>query len=177
MLKNLFQAMSLRERFLLTLFIWVCLLVWGGSVMRSVKAFRSEFSRTGNELTIQKLLMGERETIEMRLQDQLQRLDPKKTYNSSQLVGKLDSFARKAKLRFDTNTPRTEPGDIFNIHTVRIQVRQAGIGELIDFDNQIKKGAPYLGLERVKLTSNKSDPRLLNAQFVISSFELKENAL
>ncbi len=177
MLKNLFQAMSLRERFLLTVFIWVCLLVWGGSVMGSMKTFRSEFSRTKSELKTQKNLIGERETIEVRLQDQLQRLDPQKTYTSSQLVGKLDSFARNANLRFDTNSPNTKPGDIFNIHTVRIQVRQAGIGDLIEFDNQIKKESPYLGLERVKLTSNKSDPRLLNGQYVISSFELKENAL
>ncbi len=169
--------MSLRERFLLTVFIWVCLLVWGGSVMRAMKDFRTEFYSTGKKLEMQQVLIGNRETIEIGLQNQLQRLDPQKTYNSSQLVGKLDSFGRNANLRFDTNTPNTQEGDIFNIHTVRIRVRQAGIGDLIDFDNQIKNAAPYLGLERVKLTANKSDPRLLNAQFVISSFELKENSL
>ena len=145
--------------------------------MRSAKDFRLNYIMTKKDLTMQANMIGNKESIETRLQEELKRLDPKKTYTSSQLVGKLDSFAREAKLNFDTNSPSTKPGDIFNIHTVRIQVRRAEIGDLINFDKQVKKESPYLGLERVKITAVKSDPRYLNAQFVISSFELKESAL
>ncbi len=169
--------MSLRERFLLTVFIWCCLFVWAGSVIQGGKNFRLQFIKTKNELATQEDMIDNKEAIETRLQDELTRLDPQKTYTSSQLVGKLDSFARGSNLNFDTNSPNTKPGDIFNIHTVRIQVRRAEIGDLINFDKQVKKESPYLGLERVKLTAVKSDPRYLNAQFVVSSFELKESAL
>ena len=57
---------------------------------------------------------------------------------------------------------------------MRVQFNKTGIAALIEFDQKIKGQSPYLGLERVQVDAQKSDPRLLNAQFIISSFELEE---
>jgi len=129
------------------------------------------------QLENQQTWFQSQDDIETRLQTSLERLDPKKTYNDTQLIGKIDTIARGPKLNFDTASAITQEGDIFNIHSVRIVIKKAGLNELIEFDRKIKMESPYLGLERVQIVANKADPRLLDAQFVISSFELKTSTL
>lgn len=177
MLKQLFNAMSLRERVLLTVFIWIGILVWASAIAKNYRTTRIQAAGTSTELNKQSQWFAERDSINLQLQEALDRLDPKKTYSSTRLVGRLDNFARTSGLNFNTNTPQTKEGDIFNVHTVRLAIRNANIGPLIEFDKKIKQESPYIGLQQIKITANKSDPRLLDAQFTVSSFELKEQAL
>lgn len=169
--------MSLRERTLLTLFIWIIIFVWAGSLINDFKAVYSKVQNTGYQLEYQNQIISEKEDIKVRLNQALERLEPEKTYSSSQLVEKLDNLARKAGLNFDINSPSTQEGDIFNAHTVRIQFKKSGIGDLIEFDHKLKEESPYLGLERMRIVANKAEPRLLDAQFLVSSFELKNKSI
>ena len=165
--------MSLRERVLLTVFLWFGVLAWLGSAANSLGTARQNWSQAGAQLDLQEEWFDNREEIETRLKSAQQRLDPQKTYSGARLVGLLDTFARETGANFDINAPVTKSGDIFNIHTVRVRFNKAGIATLIEFDIKIKGQSPYLGLERVQVDAQKSDPRLLNAQFIISSFELE----
>lgn len=165
--------MSLRERVLLTVFIWFSVLTWLGSAANSLGTARQNWSQAGALLDLQEEWLDNRDDIETQLESALQRLDPQKTYSGARLVGLLDNFARETGANFDINAPVTQRGDIFNIHTVRVLFNKTGIAALIEFDQKIKGQSPYLGLERVQVDAQKSDPRLLNAQFIISSFELK----
>jgi hypothetical protein len=169
--------MSVRERTLLTAFLWICIAVWASVIAGNFRETRINHLKTKADLETQDTLFDNRSSIENRLQNALDRLDPSKTYARQQLVGRLDAFARTSNLTVDISNPNTEESDTVNVHTVRIQVRKAGLAELIDFDNQVKSESPYLSLERVRLIPNKSDPRFLNAQFVVSSFELKSQTI
>ena len=172
--RKLFHVLSLRERVLLTVFIWIIVLAWFGSAVNSLGTARQNLRQAGVQLDLQEEWFDTRDDIETRLESALQRLDPQKTYSGARLVGLLDNFARETGANFDINAPVTKSGDIFNIHTVRVQFNKTGIAALIEFDQKIKGQSPYLGLERVQVDAQKSDPRLLNAQFIISSFELEE---
>jgi len=177
MLKKLFEAMSVRERALLSAFLWICIFVWASILLSDFRETRIAHLKTQADLDEQNTLFDNRAAIEGRLRNALNRLDPSKTYGSQQLVGKLDAFARDSSLTVDISNPDTEVSDTVNVHTVRIQARKAELAELIDFDNRIKGESPYLSLERVRLIPNKADPRFINAQFVVSSFELKSQTI
>ncbi len=168
--------MSLRERTLLTVFLWIIAFVWVGSLINDFKILFGNFQKTGYKLKYQAQIIKEKDTIETQLSRALERLDPQKTYSSSRLVEKLDNIARNEGLNFDINSPSTQEGDIFNAHTVRIQFKQGGIEDLIEFDRKIKEESPYLGLERMRIVSNKANPSMLDAQFLVSSFELKNKS-
>ena len=176
-LRNLFNAVSLRERALLAAFLWLCVLVWAASALTDFHDTKGSLAKVSRDLQQQDLWFDKKEQTESELAEVLNRLDATKTYASFQLVGKLDAIARRSKMSFDISSPSTKTGDTFDIHTVRIQFKKAGIAELISFDEEVRRESPYLGFERVQLVANKSDPRLLNAQFVVSSFESKEETL
>ncbi len=169
--------MSLRERALLAAFLWLCIAIWVGTASRSFRETKVAFTKVTTEMETQSLWLEKREETETRLNKALDLVDPRKTYASSQLVGKLDTIARDTNMNFDINSPTTKTGDIFDVHTVRIQFKKAGLADLIVFDEKVKKESPYLGLERVQIIANKGDPRFLDAQFVVSSFELKDKTL
>ncbi len=165
--------MSLRERVLLTVFLWFSVLAWLVSAVNSLGTARQNWSQAGALLDSQEEWFDNREDIEKQLESALQRLDPQKTYSGARLVGLLDNFARETGANSDINAPDTQRGDIFNIHEVRVRFNKADIAALIEFDKKIKGQSPYLGLESVQVNAQKSDPRLLNARFIISSFELE----
>jgi hypothetical protein len=177
MFKKFYNILSLRERALLTVFIWIILFVWTGGLFKDSKSVYTNLRSTAYQLKYQAQVISEKEDIKIRLNHALERLEPEKTYSSSQLVEKLDNIARKAGLNFDINSPSTQEGDIFNAHTVRIQFKKGGIADLIEFDQKIKEESPYLGLERMRIVANKADPRQLDAQFLVSSFELKNKSI
>ena len=172
--RQFFQTISLRERILLSAIIWSLVLLWGSALMKDYASLRSAMATTGAALQDQKLWLDQKSELEGQLKVALQRLDPEKSFSSSRLTGKIDDLAREAELNFSLNSPVTEKGEIFDIHSVRIQIRKAGLTELVQFDRKIKRESPYLGLDRVEITADRRDPRFLDVQYVISSFELVE---
>lgn len=171
--RGLFHRLSMRERFLLTAFLWVALLIWVVSIVRSLNDRWAVFSATGSELGLQAVWFGEQATIEEQLGTALQRLDPAKTYNSAQLSARLDTIARQASLSFDLSSPSTQDSGVFSIHSVRVQVRRAKMSELIQFDETIRSEFPNMGLESFQVSAFSRDPRYLDATFQVYSFELK----
>jgi hypothetical protein len=178
MLRQLFHSLSLRERFLLTVFLWALLLVWALSVI-DVLSSRIHTLRQNNEL-----LQSIRQTIELAPQaDQLLAaartgLDTNRTLTSAQLAGRLDSLARENAIAgFDISNPSTVETELFSFHTVRLAVQRASITELIRLDNAIKEHSPYIAMTDFQITANRRDPRVLSADFELVAFELKEEAL
>lgn len=174
LLRNYFLALSLRERLLLTVFIWVGLVLWALALVRHARSGLLEFQRTGVDLSTQEQWYAQREITRTQLQDALRRLDASSTYNAEQLAARLDLLARELSLNYEVPSPFSEQGDQFNVHTVRLQVRKASLKDLIALDASISRERPYMGLEAFQISSNRSDPRNLDAIFQVYSFELKE---
>lgn len=178
MIRQLFFSLSLRERILITAFIWVLVLAWLLGLLDSYGETSREFRNNKQTLSSFEQILEQSDMVEQMLREAREGLDSSRTFSGSQLVGHLDQLAREAGISsFDTNIPTTQETDLFSFHTVRLNIRNIQIEDLIAFDRQIKEDAPYIALTRFELVANRRDPRYLDAIFELASFELKEDAL
>ena len=177
-IRQLFNALSLRERYLLAIFLWALLLLWLLTLLES-------FQKTWNTFSINKQMMSaftqtlaQSDEAEILLASARQGLDGSKTFSAAQLGGKLDSLARENEVSsFDISTPNTVDSQLFSFHSIRMNIKRARIGELIRFEQALKAYSPYIAMSDFQISANKRDPRYLDAVLELVSFELKEEAL
>lgn len=178
MIRQLFNALSLRERYLMALFIWALVLLW---LLYLLEGFQKTWSTyTLNKQALSSFIdtIAQADEAQVLLAAARQGLDSNKTFSSAQLVGRLDSIARENEVTsFDISTPSTIESQLFSFHNVRLSIKRARISELIRFDQAVKAYTPYIALGDFQVTANKRDPRFLDASFELVSFELKEEAL
>lgn len=176
--RQIFNALSLRERYLLAAFIWAMLIIW---FMYAAEDFQESWGTFGDQReTIEQFRskINEADLAEVMLAEARSGLDSSRTFSSAQLVGKLDSIARLNEVSsFDISTPSTEETPLFSFHTVRLSIKRSRISDLIRFDQAVKQHSPYIALGNFQVTANRRDPRFLDAVFELVSFELKEEAL
>ncbi len=177
MLHNLFNAISLRERVLLAAFVWVLLLLWFSSLWGNVRSERVTYRIQQNRLEDHNRTLAQASDAERELERARAGLDPRRTFTASQLSERLDGIARETGVSFTITSPSTQESDIFNYHSVRVAIRQARIENLIQFDERLKRESPYISLGSFQITANTRDPRILDATFELSSFELKDAAI
>ncbi|MEX0325242.1 MAG: hypothetical protein AB3N33_04050 [Puniceicoccaceae bacterium] len=178
MIRQLFNALSLRERYLMALFVWALLLLWLLYLVEGFQKTWSTFTLNDQVLDAFVTTIGQAEEAQLLLTAARQGLDSNKTFSSAQLVGRLDSLARENEVTsFDISTPSTIESQLFSFHNVRLSIKRARINELIRFDQAVKAYTPYIALGDFQVTANKRDPRFLDASFELVSFELKEEAL
>lgn len=178
MIRQLFNSLSTREKLLLNLFCWALLLGWFLAILDNFQdANRSRAESRQLLASIHSMLELSREA-ELRVSEARAGLDASQTYSASQLVGKLDSLARETEFTsFDLSIPSTQETDLFSFHSVRLNIKNTRIENLMRMDRKIKEHAPYIAMTQFQLTSNRRDPRYLDAVWELSSFELKEDAL
>lgn len=178
LIRQLFNALSLRERYLVALIIWVLLLVWFLGLLDTFRANWTAYSLNRQLLQSYEATLEQADQAEILLDRARQGLDGAKTFTSPQLVGRLDALARENEVnRFDISTPSTIETELFSFHTVRLSIKRARISELIRFDQAVKTHSPYIALADFQVSANSRDPRFLDADFELVSFELKEDAL
>ncbi len=176
--RALFERLSQREKLLISVFLVTALLIWASLTLRGMSRIIRELGITGADLQEQAFVLSQQDDINRRMEVALRNLDTEKTFTASQLVGKIDEIARATDgLAYEIFTPRTENDAEFNLHSLRIRFRRASLGELISFNEALRQEEPYITLENLRITANKSNPAELDALFVLSSFELKNNSL
>ncbi len=178
LLRKIFHAFSLRERFLLALIIWALLLAWLLALLESFQESLRTWNLNSELITSFEATLGQAEEADLLLQRAREGLDGNKTFSASQLVGKLDSLARENEVdNFDISSPSTVETELFSFHTVRLSIKRSQMPDLIRFDQAVKKFTPYIALSEFRLSANRRDPRFLDADFELVSFELKEDSL
>lgn len=176
--RRIFLTLSLRERFLLTLFIWGLLTVWLLNTLEHAQSRWNSFRMNSALLDSINATLALAPQAEEVLTMARIGLDSNQTFNSAQLAGRLDSLARQNAISsFDISNPSTVETELFSFHTIRLSVQRASIAELIRFDNAIKQHSPYIALTDFQVSANRRDPRVLTADFELVAFELKEDAL
>ena len=173
-LKALFNKLTTREKVLLTGLIWIGALAWLSLVTGRFTELRAELNQANQKLESQQFWLDREDPIEERLAQALSKVNPENTFNSAQLVGKIDSFARKFNLNHELSSPRTQEGEVFNLHSLTLNARGKTLERLINFNKKIQEEFPYIALEELSLNASKSNPTLLDARFMINSFELNE---
>ncbi|KAF0094435.1 MAG: hypothetical protein E1N59_1966 [Puniceicoccaceae bacterium 5H] len=172
-----FQRMSLRERLLLVASVWVLLLVWLWLLLGKLSPEFHDFQRYGKVLDGQERKLTQAEDARQSYEQAIMNIDPQRTYNASQLFGRVDELVRDDIPDFDINRAQTESSELFNFYRVRLSIDRASLEDLIAFDEKLKAESPYLTLTSFTLRSMPRDPRQLDATFEIASFELKTEAL
>lgn len=172
-LRKLYDQITSREKMLLALFLWVVVLIWLSLYASRMSDLFDNFKTTNDTLTYQQLWLDREATIEERLADSRKILDPKKTYASSRFIARVDGLARASGAAYDVTNPTTRLGDVFNEHALTVQFKDASMKALLGFGRAIHEENPYLGVKQVKISPNRRDPNLLNAQFDVIALELK----
>lgn len=176
--RQLFNFLSLRERYLLALFIWALLFMWGIFLLQSAQSTWERFSSSRQILTQYEDTLKLADAAEQLLRSARQGLDSSKTFSAAQLVGRLDSIARENEISsFDISTPSTIESQLFTFNNVRFSIKRSRIEELIKFEQAVKAYSPYIALGNFQIDANTRDPRFLDATLELVSFELKEEAL
>ena len=176
-IRRLFFQLSVREQFLLLAILGVLLLWWLSSELGEWRGYTTNHDSQLFQLKEQSLWIDDRERIEAELQQALRELDSDKTYSASELTGRVDDLARAAGLSYSISNQRTDASEDFNAHAVRISIRRAGLRPIMEFCSQLQQEAPYLVIDSMNLSANRSSPTEHDATFILSSFELKNIAL
>lgn len=175
-----YRRLSVRERGLMLLIVWVALLAWLFAVIDAFGPELKAFQRDARTLTVQERKIATAEPVLQAYRGAIAQIDSSKTYGSpSALQGRVDDIARRESRmqKFEVRITQSESNDLFNNYHVRLSVDQASLEELIAFDEIIKAESPYLTLTAFTLRALPRDPRKLDATFEIGSFQLKTEAL
>lgn len=167
-----FQSRTSREKILVLFMMVVALVIWLSLFAGRASAVLDQRASLNADIREQRAILDNRESIRERARRGIEQLDPSRTLNATRLMGEADAIARRYGFNPSINTPRTTSGDVFSYHTVQLSVRRAEIADLINFTSELQTRAPYIGLEQVRITADRNDPALLNADFRISSVEL-----
>lgn len=172
--KRLFKRMTVREQLLALIFILVMVFVWVGSTLKRSKAWNADRQQTQSDLLVQQQWLERADDYEASYKKALQRLDPKKTFGSAQLSERIDTIVRQAGLSgsADIDPVQTREGEIFNDHTIRLRLKRISIAKLIQLNVLLRKETPYISIQSVRITKNKSKPEELDIRFRINSFDL-----
>lgn len=173
-LRRSFFRLSSREKVLVAIFLAALLLIWAGSTLSGLARLARQLDFAGVELKDQRFLLDQQAEVDARLEIALSRLQPDRTFSAAELVGRIDEIARRrAGVAYEIFTPRTEADAEFNLHTLRVRFRKAAIADLLEFNQDLLSEEPYITLDNLRLSSNKSNPAEIEAQFVLTSLELK----
>ena len=176
--RRIFFRLSSREKMLVAAFVFTGVAIWANSTIRGLSGLEYDLRIARENLEGQQLWLDEAISINSRLDQVLAQLKSDKTFTGPELAGKIDEIARQQEgVVFESFTPRTDSDTEFNLHSLRIRFRRASIAELLTFNEALKAENPYITLESLRINANKSNPEQLDAQFVVSSFELKDSSL
>lgn len=177
-LKGLFFRFSSREKLLVSLFILAGLLIWAGSILGGLRDTAYNLKTTSKDIEAQNFILNEEAGINARMDAVLAQLKSDKTFSSAELVGRIDEIARLGEdLTYEIFSPRTDSDAELNLHSLRFRIRRAGLADLLAFQQRLIQEEPYISLETLRITANKQNPEQLDASYIVSSPELKSNAL
>lgn len=177
-IKAFFFRLSSREKLLLTAFLLTALLIWASAVLRGVRGSLDSLKISATGIEEQNFWLAEESGINARMDAVLARLKSDKTYTGAELVGRIDEIAREGEaLNYEIFSPRTDSDAELNLHSLRFRIRRAGLEDLLNFHQRLIREEPYITLESLRISANKQNPAQLDAAYIVSSPELKSNAL
>ena len=174
--KRFYRHTTVREKLLLFAFVVVAFAIWANALADRFAAWNTERKQTATQLETQQQWLDRADEFARGLERALQRVDPARTYSSTQLAGEIDALVRRAGLlpKADIAPVRTRKGEIFNDHNVRVRLNRISIAQLIEFNRLLKQNTPYINLQSIRISKDSRRPADLDVRFEINSFELKD---
>lgn len=174
MLGKFLMRISKRERTMLIMLVVVLLLLWLGQMIEDWERVHNELSTSRKEISLQEVWIRNADGFNQQLQALLQEIDGSKTFDAPALSALIDQLARQGNLTYELSSPVVTDGPLFRQNNVRVILRNISLHQLLQVYRSIMEHKPYLSIEEISMTANRSDPRLLNVRMIVSSFELKD---
>lgn len=171
-MKSFFETRTQREKILILFMMAVGVFIWSSFFFERYSALMTERRVLTQTVEEQRLWLAQSESIRASIEQGMQNLDPSRTLNATQLSGEVGSLAREAGLRPAITTPRTTGGDVFSNNTLTVSANKSDLDSLISFTEALQDRAPYIGIEQVIITADRSNPMLLDVRYDISSVEV-----
>ena len=171
---HILRRLTVREQLLSVLFIAVMLFIWAGTWLNRAGEWNDNRKATTASLSEQALWLERAETYAQSARVVMEKLDSSKTFGATQLSGRIDGLLRQSGLsaRADIDPVKSKQGEIFNEHTLRVQLKRASIAQYVQFNNLLLKEAPYINQQSVTIKANRRNPEELDIRFEIASLEL-----
>lgn len=171
-LNQLLDRMTRREFFLLLLFLGTAVFIWGVSLLNRVGETRESYQANQRTFETQEVWLDNAEAIRTRMEREIGLLERSQTLNSTRLVAELNALARRQNLSPSIDSPRTDQGDAFQFHTVVVRLSRAPLDRIMSFTDEVQARAPYLALNSLVLSPDRTNPNNLEARFEITAVEV-----
>jgi hypothetical protein len=168
---------SSREKMWFLSLVGLILLLWSLSFNSRCRFFLQNWEATATQIKGYRYWISNAGTVRSNLDRVLKWVDPQKTLTGTQFSGKAEDLARSTHLTYSMTSPRTREGDIFDAHTLQLRCENANLASLIDFENQIHREKPYMGLEKVKIGASEYNPSQVEADFDLIALQLKTDKI
>jgi hypothetical protein len=169
-MKKFFFARSQRERLLLTVFASAILLWWGSTLIDRIDFARMAWADSSERGEKQAHWISRKEEVAERMAKISSRLDPARTLNASQAFAEVNRLAQG--MAVELGAPRTERTDNIAMHSLQATIRRTDLRSLVNFYQQLSAKAPYLGVDQLSVTTERSAPGQVTAVFKLYSVEV-----
>lgn len=173
---RIIQNISARERFMLSAFLIVMLLLWSSSLWTRWSETSDNLRQVEHTLSQQNVWLDNSLIFESQMRSVLSKIDRSEMLNANQLAGFIDTYARDNNLRHELGTPAVGSGTVYRTTNLRVTFRNVDLRQLIELHLALNEKRPYIAVEAIALTANRADPRLLNARLMLSSIEISRSA-
>ncbi len=171
-MRKFFLSRTGREQGLMLAFAILAAGAWLMGGVARARALAQDWGQVRAEREAQQLWLEHEAGITTRAAAAAELLDPKKTLNGPRLVAELNVLATEAGLTAEVTGLRTEPAGDFTFHSVQVNFRRVEMPVLIRFYRACVERSPYLGFERLSLSTDRGAPGTLNATFQVIAAEL-----
>ena len=176
-LTELYHRFSLREKLLLTLFVWVILTLFGIELGKSTRLQWQAWSKIRTQNTLQAMILEREDDYDRRFAKIQERFNPQLTLDESELRNRLESICLQMNLGYQIESRLPQKEGSFSLHEVLLNLNKINIEALLAFHQETLKSSPYMRLDAMRLVPMRGNESLLNARFTFKSFEMAaENA-
>jgi len=172
-MKPFFLSRVLREKILLLALVLIAALMWLSSVAGRATTFINDYKRTTQTLKAQQMMLDARESIEARAAAAIAQLDPASTFDTVKLQSELDTIASASGIANKTiGDARTDKTSQFSVNSASITMRNVDYPSLVKFYEELKKRAPYIGLDSLSIQAATANVTQLTVSIKVSSVEV-----
>lgn len=177
-LQTWFEKMSSRERGMLLIFAIGAVFLWGSLLFHQGRALQADVAAKNAKLRQQQQSLDQQPKVN---KDIAYYKDKFKTSVALQdLVNKVQAYTRTAEMPtpgITTSHNDAKKDSIFNVNSVTVHFVRTPIRNLVNFTTLVEADKPYLVIDELQITPERTDPRLLSGDIQIWALELKPNAL
>jgi hypothetical protein len=151
-MKAFFLSRLFREKMLLLGLVMLVAVTWLTGALGRTARFKRAFFETSEQLTIQRGWLDRQASIEAEAKAAIQNLEPAKTFDGVRLQAEIDALAKRTGVaNYSADPVLSDRTSQFTKHSMQLQIRNAEWDKLRNFYGELRKEAPYIGIEQFKI--------------------------